>query len=77
MESISLPISPDVLHNELESARAIMEKWTQLVSKGIPGVDVPASPEASERFLRELVGELQLVSGRCDTVVEVLSGALV
>ena len=72
----SLPVSPDVLHNELETARSILDKWTKLVDKGVPGVDTPANPEQLDRFLREMCGELQIVSGRCDTLVEVLGNAL-
>lgn len=78
MEQIALPISPDVLHNELETARAIMDKWTTLIGeKGIPGVDTPAPLQDTERFLREMIGELQVVSGKCDTLAEVVGAAIV
>ncbi len=76
MEQISLPVSADVLHNELESARGILAKWTDIVNNGLPCIDKPANPTELDKLLREMCGELQIVSGRCDTLVEVLSGTL-
>ena len=67
-----LPITPDVLHNELETARAILDKWTQIVNNGLPGIDTPAPQEALDQLIWQMRGELQIVSGRCDTLVEVL-----
>ena len=77
MEQIGLAVSPEVLHNELELSRSILEKWTKLVGNGIPGIDKPAAPHEVEKFLRELVGELQVVSGNCDTLAEILGAAIV
>lgn len=76
MDQVTLPISPDVLHNELEGARSILEKWVKLVGDGLPCIDQPGNPEQLDQLIRELVGELQIVSGRCDTLVEVLGSSL-
>jgi len=71
---MNLPVSPEVMHNELETGIAILKKWQERVEVGIPGVSIPAQdPEALESFLREFVGELQIVSGKCDTLVEALT----
>jgi len=70
-----LPVSPEVMKNELETARAIMVKWQEKMDN-VPGVHLPANPEELERFLRELIGELQVVSGKCDTLAEALSSAV-
>ena len=76
MSSVSLPVSGDVLHNELDTARGILDKWVKIVSEGLPAVDVPGDPAQLDKLLREMCGELTLVSGRCDTLVEVLGSSL-
>ncbi len=73
---IVLPVSADVIHNELEGARGILEKWIKIVGEGLPCIDTPGNPEQLDQLIRELVGELQIVSGRCDTLVEVLGSSL-
>ena len=69
-----LAISPDVLHSELEAMEAVLAKWRNAVSNGIPGLDVPSSDEhALARFLTELGGELLLVAGKCETVAGIVT----
>lgn len=63
-----LAVSPDVIHSELEAAQAIISKWRERVSNGIPGVDLHAEDEAFARFLSEFCGELLLVAGKCQTL---------
>jgi len=69
-----LPVSPDVIHSELEAARDILNKWIKKVGEdGLPNIDIPGSDEqALGNFLNELVGELQVVSGKCDTLADVI-----
>lgn len=71
---MALPVSPDVIYDELKSARDILDKWVErLGTKQIPNVDMPGQdPRALEFFLNELVGELQVVSGKCDTLSEII-----
>ena len=76
MDQVNMPVSADVLHNELETARGILDKWVKTVGEGLPCVDTPGNPEQLDQLLRELVGELQIVSGKCDTLVEVLGSSL-
>ena len=74
-----LPISREVLLKELETARDYLNKWLQKVNEGIPGIDIPASGSAEdhlEEFVRELCGELRIVSGKCDTLSDVVGEAL-
>lgn len=77
MENFALPVSQAALHNQLELARGILAKWVQTADEGLPGVHVPGSPIDTERTLRELIGELQLVAGQCQTLAEVLQTAIV
>lgn len=78
MDNFALPVSREVLYNELEMGRSILEKWATVVEKGIPGIDgQPAPPMETERVLRELIGELQVISGKCDTLADILSAAIV
>ncbi len=70
-----LPVSREVLLKELETAGQYIEKWRTRVEEGLPGIDVPATGDAEqglETFLREMCGELQIVSGKCTTLSEVL-----
>jgi hypothetical protein len=71
-----LPISPDVLHAELVSARDILDKWVKTINEGLPALDVPGTEETLEGMLKELCGELVLVSGKCESISEILSGEL-
>lgn len=76
-----LPISKEVLATEIRSLKAIVDKWDEKVTKGIPGVDYPlegnAPPEERlERWLAELIGEFRLVSGKTENVAQVLSSLL-
>ena len=68
-----ISISPDVMKAELDTAVAILKKWSDQISEGIPGVDIAASEDALDNFLRNLVGELKVVAGKCDTLAEVLA----
>lgn len=76
MSQVTLPVSADVLHNELETARSILEKWVKIIGEGLPCVDTPGNPEQLDAVIREMCGELTLVSGRCDTLVEVLGSSM-
>ena len=69
-----LPVSREVLLAELEAARSILTKWQELVSAGIPGVDLPAPEDETEGFVTELSGELLIVAGKCQTLAEVVYG---
>jgi len=73
--SMTLPITPDNIHLELESAETIVKKWREFIGKGIPGIDVPA-PDAEvklDAFLRQFTGELLFVSGKLQNMAVVLS----
>lgn len=65
-----LPISPDVLYDELESIQKVVVKWKERV-KQIPGVDTPGSEEELQAFIRELCGELMLSAGKSEGIAVV------
>jgi hypothetical protein len=72
-----LPLSQQALLTELESAKTLLDKWIEKVEAGIPGVDVPMTGNmpAGERldvWLVELMGELQLVSGKTANIAQIL-----
>lgn len=73
--SMTLPISPDNIHKELEHAEEIVKKWREFVGKGIPGVDTPAQDAEAklDTFLRQFTGELLYVSGKLQNVAVVMS----
>lgn len=74
-----LTISREVLLKELETAREYIDKQIAKVTNGIPGIDLPASGDAAEHieeFVRELCGELRIVSGKCDNLAEVVLDSL-
>lgn len=68
-----LPLSSELLISELESTRAVLDKWITRVKEGIPMVDLPADEESFARFVRELCGELAICSRKCDSLSEILS----
>lgn len=71
-----LPISVEVLTSELDTARSYIDKWlTKIREEGLPGIDVPVSGDPDvhlERFVREMCNELRIVSGKCDTLAQVV-----
>jgi|WetSurMetagenome_2_1015567.scaffolds.fasta_scaffold08238_3 hypothetical protein len=75
MNTITMPVSPDLVHEELESIIKIVSKWRDAVNTGVPGVDIPGADaeEALDNFLRELVGELLLAAGKTHNLALVLA----
>lgn len=74
---VMLPVSPDTIYAELESAIEILKKWHTKVGAGVPGMDLPTSdPSAIEAFFRELQGEVMLVSGKCANLATILGEGL-
>jgi hypothetical protein len=75
MSLLVLPVSPDLIHEELQGTINILTKWLDAVNKGVPGVDIPGPDveEALDNFLRELTGELLLAAGKAHNLAVVLS----
>jgi hypothetical protein len=71
-----LPVSTPVILAELKSARKILTKWIKKIeAEGIPGVDgAPAPQETIDDYLRELEGELLMISGKTSVLSNVLNG---
>lgn len=69
-----LPVSPDLISEELESAKKTLEKWLEKVNAGLPVVDQPGDEHQLDLFVRELCGELRIVAGKCGNLAEVLLG---
>lgn len=76
-----LPLSTETLAQELETVKAVVDKWVQKVAEGVPGVDVPMSGNAPsgdrlDLWLTELIGELRLISGKTLNLADVLAGTI-
>lgn len=72
-----LPISKEVLLDELEAAQRYLTKWIDKSKAGIPGYDLAATglsgpEESAELFIRELCSELRIVAGKCELLSEVV-----
>ena len=71
-----ISVRSEVIVEELKAATTILSSWVESIEKGIPGVDLPGDQEALEAFMRHLCGELLIVSGKTETLSNVLSGEL-
>jgi hypothetical protein len=70
-----LPINPETIYEELQSVEKVVAKWRESIGTGIVGIDKPA-PDAEARleaYMREFVGELLLVSGKCQNMALILA----
>ena len=74
-------VSRSIVHRELTSARAVLDKWIKEVESGVPGEDYPAeevesnddeAPRNPQEFYQKFCGELLLVSGKCETLTTIL-----
>lgn len=75
MESVALPINPETIYEELQSIEGVIAKWRESVGHGIVGVD-KAAPDAEaklEAYMREFVGELLLIGGKCQNMALILA----
>lgn len=73
--SMTLPVSPDNIHTELEHIEATVKKWREAVGKGIPGIDMPAQDAEAklDSFMRQFTGEMLFLSGKLQNLALVLS----
>lgn len=76
-----LPLATPTILAELETLKALVDKWVDKVSEGVPVVDVPmsgmaASGDRLDLWLNELIGELRLVSGKSHNLAEILASTL-
>jgi hypothetical protein len=72
-----LPISKEVLGDEIALAQKVLAKWQQRLEQGVPGMDFPATDEvAAELFVRELVGEFLMLAGKLESIGNVIAGAI-
>jgi hypothetical protein len=71
---MGLAINPETIHDELEGAKKIIDKWLAQLDAGLPMVDEPGNEEQLEALMREFVGELRVCAGKCANVAEVLAG---
>lgn len=70
---MAMRIQGDTLRDEIDQIMAILKKWQDRLSEGIPGEDQPVQePDAEEVFQYRLRGELHLCAERLTAVVEVL-----
>lgn len=71
---MQLAVTQETTLAEMKGARDILDSWITKVGEGIPVVDLPATPEQLEDFLRAFCGELLIVAAKCESLSNVLSG---
>lgn len=69
-----LAINPETIHDELTSAKKIIDKWLTRLDAGLPLVDKPGGEEELEMLMREFCGELKVCALKTGGLAEVLSG---
>lgn len=68
-----IPVSKEVLNEEIGLAQRILKKWENLIAKGVPGQDFPAEEAAMDSYVREFVAELLVVSGKLETLANIIN----
>ena len=69
-----LPVGPELIVAELESAKKILDKWIEKLGEGLPVIDKPGEDHQLDEVVHELCGELRIVAGKCGNLAEVLLG---
>ena len=72
---MQLSVTSMTMLAEMKGSRDILDAWVSKVEEGLPLIDLPATPEQLEDFLRALCGELLIVSAKCESLSNVISGA--
>lgn len=71
---MQLPMTKDLLLDELRSARTIISRWLDDFEKnGVPGEDGQLSEDQLELFLMKICGELTVCANKCSSLASVLS----
>lgn len=73
-----LPIAQETLLREMDTIKAVVDKWHEKVAEGIPGVSYPISGntpmgERLDQWLIELIGEMQFISGKTANLASILA----
>lgn len=66
-----LPLSRDVLTEQLSFAKKIIEKWEQV---DLPGMDSPGTDDHLAEVVRQMAGELILVARQCEALATIVLG---
>jgi hypothetical protein len=74
---MSLPITPNVIYDEIKSAREILQRWEERFAQPIPSIDSPGSEEQLVQMLRELTGELLVVANKTNGLSVILTERLI
>lgn len=77
--SVLLPVSPDLLHDEMRSVQKLLEKHIKRLNAGLPGVDRPEGEGGGislEAILKEMVGELLYGASKLESLARVLNGEI-
>lgn len=69
---MTMKLQGDTLRNEIRQVMEILTKWSDLLTSGIPGDDLPANDLDIDVFQYQLRGELMLAANRLTSIVEVL-----
>jgi hypothetical protein len=72
---MSLPVSREVLIQEVKTAKDVLDLWLHKIEAGIPGDDLPAADIDIDVWVHQLCGELMVVAGKCETLASVIAGS--
>lgn len=69
----TIALSPDTIRSELKTVAGLVGYWQERLEQGVPGVEMPGTDEALEAVLRQFVGEMLFVSGKCQNMAMILA----
>lgn len=70
------PLSTTVLCDQLAMMKKITDRWNDILTQGIPGVDRPTNDEEVEMFLTQLYGEMRSLSDMASSLSEISADTL-
>ena len=68
-----LPVNPDSISDQLKLSRDLLSKWISTLDSGLVHIDVPGSDSDLSDVLKELCGELLLVSRTTEAISEIIA----
>lgn len=71
-----LPVSRELMVDEIESSMKVLNKWSGALQGNIPGIDVPGSEEQLQALLEELSSELQVVASKVQSLALIVGEKL-
>ncbi len=68
-----IPMSKEILGEELNMTQKVITKWQHKLAAGIPGQDGPATEQVVDEYCREFVAEMLILAGKLETIANIVS----